>query len=309
MTLHEKPASHDVEQQPRLVASAVGLPVKALRHLAHPPYVNMEGSQSRHEFMAVLYGQDTWLGGAFFQTHKGPFTKETCTPQMWCVDDAEQSLGAAALFNRTDAVSVIAARVFRRLEGVMVQPHISPPPNGFPDPVGGVWTQAHMVNGESMCMDWDPVLVGSVGQGNFKLGGKGRLLMRVGSMRNKKGKKVGVWEYAHRLVMCLMDGIVPGHGMVCHTCDRGECCLAPIHILWGRAFDNNQIGDEKKECERLLRLAMSARMGARALAAAGVSDVTAKKAALDARVAAKAAKAAAAVHAAGGGRMTRMNRK
>lgn len=48
----------------------------------------------------------------------------------------------------------------------------------------------------------------------------------------------GQWVTAHRLAYTLTFGKIPAGKLVCHTCDRRECCN-PEHLWLGSLRDNN----------------------------------------------------------------------
>lgn len=141
----------------------------------------------------------------------------------------------------------IGVSMLNAIGGIMVDGHMEPMPNQAPGGVvanEGVCACTTMLtkppcmrclDGENgvairdVCMEWDVAKVASSG-GVFDVA-RGYLRVKLGHKRVGK-KKQCVYEYAHRVVLNLLDGLDDGHDVVCHTCDNPKC-LNPKHMLWG----------------------------------------------------------------------------
>ena len=60
--------------------------------------------------------------------------------------------------------------------------------------------------------------------------------VKLGYYMGERGQKQVVWEYAHRLIVWALEGVLDG--VVMHTCDD-ERCINPAHLLVGTIDANN----------------------------------------------------------------------
>lgn len=213
---------------------------------------------------------------AFFLTHKGPWPEGGATKQCWKVDPACMVGGrkkrAASLFSKSEHASVVGLRLLQKIESVMephdVMPLPPPDPNQASSSSSNIMGQRvtstvftsppvmHIikdgkVDGPThLCMDWSQELVARAEKGDFHPMHDGYIRVLVG-WQFQYGKRMPVYEYAHRLVMMALHGTVLGDGdVVCHTCDR-KTCLSPLHMVLGTQSINASGGKNKKDGEGL----------------------------------------------------------
>lgn len=97
----------------------------------------------------------------------------------------------------------------------------------------------HHATTHDLCMEWDPIKVAS--KPELFMVANGYLKIKLGT-RMQGARRQGVWEYVHRVVLNMVDGLEVGRPCVCHTCDN-PMCINPMHLLWGTHKSNREARD------------------------------------------------------------------
>lgn len=240
---------------------------KLPKTLRQAPPSQMVWHPSNHNQNGVTLSSSSDFEPPFYSLPLGPFVKEdVCTKAVDYVDDMSDTY-ADALINWHSRASDVGLRVLKTLEEVIV-PHVIPPlpPNSGPrPPTTTVFTHTPVatkdegvsrgVTTKHLCIEWSPEMVLVYMEAHafkdriIEMNGP-YLRVRVG-WKNVGGKRKGVYEYAHRLILLMLEGLprivapltTRMWNTVCHACNNKRC-LNPNHMFFGTAYLNKR--DESK---------------------------------------------------------------
>lgn len=217
-----------------------GLP-KTIRHSAPASKAawSVEDHQVVNHPMTHLWRQHGYLCPTELSFFQGTLEPSKLTPNL------QHMVGDNSVWSGDGAQ--VGASMLAAIEGVMHGAHAHPlhgAPDGqvkeleactcplvFTKPPKKTCEQGMHVDGTTdLCMEWDVAKVAAKPQ-LFRVSTSGYLQVRVGSMK-VGGKKQPKYEFAHRVVLNMLEGVIEGHNVVCHTCDNKRC-LNPMHMLWG----------------------------------------------------------------------------
>lgn len=237
-----KPKPHDKPKPPKH-----GLP-KTIRHSA--PASKAPWSEAQHQVahhpMTYLWRQHGYLCPTELS-----FFKEALEPSK-LTTNLQHMVGDASVWSGDGAQ--IGASMLASIQGVLHDAHVHPlhvAPEGHVKELEActcpsVFTKppkktseddVHVDGTTDLCMEWDVSKVAAMPQ-LFRVSKSGYLQLRVGSMK-VGARKQPKYEFAHRVVLNMLEGVVEGHNVVCHTCDNKRC-LNPMHMLWGTHAINRQ---------------------------------------------------------------------